>query len=156
MLTAGRPVAIETIARPGYTVAQMKALVDADMAAWASDPVQSVLFNLGANEMGILPAQATWEANLAYILDAFHAKWPAVKVYLMRPWRRGYAADANTLATWINNVVTARAAWAFNGPDERVFLENGDDGVTYTSDGVHPNAAGYALTATQWQTALGY
>lgn len=137
----------------------MRARVDADLAARSSDEwVTAVMVNLGANdvELAPFPVQATWETNLGYILDAFKAKWPLAQIYVMRPWRRGEAADCNTLAGWIANVLAARAAWAFVGPDERVFLEGGDDGVTYTTDGVHPNAAGYTLTAQQWATSLGY
>ena len=61
----------------------------------------------------------------------------------------------DTPGTW-RKASGARAAWAHLGPDERAFLENGDDGVTYTTEGVHPNAAGYALTAAQWQAVMGY
>jgi lysophospholipase L1-like esterase len=50
-----------------------------------------------------------------------------------------------------------RILWlAHVGPDRRVYLEGGDDGVTYTSDGVHPNAAGASLEAAQLKTALGH
>lgn len=156
MLAIGHPVTMTTIARTGATVASMKALVDADLAATTAVEVGSALVNLGINETGSLPSQATWEGDLGYILDAFRVKWPQVSVYVMRPWQRDCGADCDTIATWIGNVVGARSAWAFVGPDERMFLENGDDGVTYTSDGKHPNAAGYALTAAQWQTVIGY
>jgi len=129
----------------------MKALVDADLAAMTTGTPTIIMFNLGANDVVSLPAEATWKANLVYILDAFHAKWSGAKVYVMRPWRRGEAADCNTLATWIAAVIAdGRSAWAFVGPDERVFLEGGDDGVTYTVDGIHPNATGYALTGLKW------
>jgi lysophospholipase L1-like esterase len=138
-------------------VASMKALIDADLAARTEPAVQAVLFNLGANDMNALPAEAVWESDALYIIDAIRAKWPSAKVYIMRPWTRGAGmATANTLAGWIGTVVAARPGGAFLGPDERVFLENGDNGVTYTIDGTHPNAAGYALTAAQWKTVLGY
>jgi lysophospholipase L1-like esterase len=138
-------------------VASMKATVDADLIARSSDEwASAVLFNLGANDLLAMPAEATWESNAEYILDAFHVKWPLAQVYLMRPWRRGYNSEADTLAGWIGTVVAARPTFAHLGPDERVFLKGADDGATYTSDGVHPNAAGYVLTAAQWQTVLGY
>jgi len=145
------------IARASQTVTSMKPLIDADLAANTNPFVQFAVVNLGANDVVAgLPAEAAWEADLGYILDAIKVKWPAAKVYVMRPWRRYYAAGCNTLAGWIATVVGARAAWAFVGPDERVFLENGDNGATYTDDGVHPNAAGYSLTAAQWIAVLGY
>lgn len=142
---------------PGATVASRAATIAADIAAMGYvATMKQILVNLGANDVGALPAEAAWEANLATILDAMNAAWPAAKVYVMRPWRRGYAAECDTVATRIGHVLATRGAWAFVGPDERVFLENGDDGATYTVDGIHPNAAGYALTAAQWKTALGY
>ena len=144
---------------PGATVASRAATIAADFAAIdlvRSSNMKAVLFNLGANDSYALPAEATWKANLATILDAMNAQWPAAKVYVMRPWTRAHPAECNTMATWTNAVLVARAAWASVGPDERVYLENGDDGVTYTYDGVHPTAAGYVLTAAQWKTALGY
>jgi lysophospholipase L1-like esterase len=142
---------------PGTTVADRAGTIAAEIAALA--PVQNmrfILVNLGANDVSALPAEAVWQANLATVLDAMNVAYPVAKVYVMRPWRRGYAAECNTVATRIGNVLATRGAWAFVGPDERVFLENGDDGVTYTADGIHPNTAGYALTAAQWKTALGY
>lgn len=137
----------------------MQAAIDASLAAYTGKPVSNVLFNLGSNDAAGIPTnptQAEWEADIGYILDAMRVKWPSVKVYMMRPWRRNYNANCDTMAGWIDNVISTRATWAILGPDERVFLENGDNGVTYTVEGVHPNPAGYALTAAQWQTALGY
>ena len=138
-------------------MASRAATIAADIAAVATvQNMHWVLVNLGANDSYNLPAEAGWEANLAVILDAMNAQWPAAKVYVMRPWTRLHPAECDTIATRIGHVLSTRGAWAFVGPDERVFLENGDDGVTYTSEGVHPNTAGYALTAAQWQSVLGY
>lgn len=147
---------MQTLSVGGATVATMAGRIVADLAAADPAAPDYILLNLGANDVSALPAEATWKADLATVIDGMNAKWPATKVYLMRPWRRGEATDCDTLAGWIADVVAARSAWAFMGPDERVFLENGDDGVTYTSDGIHPNAAGYALTAAQWKATLGY
>lgn len=113
------------------------------------------LVNLGSNDLAGLPAEATWKADYATVLDALHTKWPAAQVLVMRPWRRGSDTNADTLAVWIADVISTRG-WAALGPDERGYLKAGDDGVTNTSDGLHPNAAGYALTATEWQTAMGH
>ena len=76
---------------PGATVASRAATIAADIAAIdlvRSSNMQAVLFNLGANDSYALPAEATWKANLATILDAMNAQWPAAKVYVMRPWTR--------------------------------------------------------------------
>jgi len=115
-----------------------------------------VLINLGSNDLqgadnGSL-TKAAWTADLAYILDAVHAKWPAVMVGVMRPYWLGYNTGMTRMDdTWIPEVVASRSAWAIVGPDERVFLEEG-----VTVDVTHPNAAGYVLTAAAWQTAMGY
>lgn len=144
------------IARNGATVASMKALVDADLAAIAPDlRIQYILFNLGVNETASLPAEATWLSNANYILNAFQIKWPGVQVYLMRPWARGEDADCDTVAGWIATLVASRAN-AHLGPDERVWMEGGDDGATMTDDGIHPNAAGNIECAAQWLAVLGY
>jgi lysophospholipase L1-like esterase len=138
----------------------MKALVDADIAARPEEIITALLFNLGVNDVNLgIPAQAAWESNAGYILDAFHTRWPGIKVYMMKVWYRAGApaqADLDTLNTWIDNVVGARAGWAFVGPNEQVWLEGGDDGATMTYDGVHYSAAGNAECAAQWKTALGY
>jgi len=133
----------------------MAARVDADIAARSGD-YRYALITIGANNFGgALPPQATFEADLAYTLDAIHTAWPATRLGVALPWSRTYDAQADTLATWIANVLSTRS-WAFAGPDERVYLKGADDGATYTVDGVHPNAAGYALAAARWQTSMGY
>ncbi len=146
------------ISAGGETVASTKLTIDASLALHSSttDQVRWVLLNFGANDANDGVTEANWKADYGYILDAIHAKWPDALLYVMRPWTRGYDAQCDLFAAWIGDLVTARAGWAFLGPDERDFLENGDNGVTYTSDGTHPNDAGYALTAAQWQTVMGY
>lgn len=143
------------IAVSGQSTAAAKIAIDAALAAAVGTP-NYILYNLGANDVVAMPAQATWETNTAYILDAMHTKWPSAQIYLMRVWIRAQLANCNTLATWQGNVLATRSAWAHVGPDERIFLENGDDGARYTSDGTHPRVQeGYILTAAQWKTALG-
>lgn len=137
----------------GQNTAQMQAGVDAALAS-RTDAPDLVLYNLGANDVIAMPVEATWKANTLYIWDAYHAKWPNAQIWVMRPWRRTYGTECNTLATWIADVIALRSSFVHTGPDERVFLENGDDGVTYTSDGVHPNTAGQYLTAREWRIAI--
>jgi len=150
------PVSTEILGTSGATAAIYVTIIDASLAGVTETGITDVLVNLGANDVISLPIEGTWKANMAYLLDAFHAKWPAARVFVIRPWKRDEAADCNTLATWISDLVSARSRWAFLGPDERTFLEGGDDGATYTSDGTHPNGSGYVLTAQQWKTVLDY
>ena len=151
---------MSTVAVSGATVVSMAALVDSQIAALitsqAGVPISSVLINLGANDVGSMPAEATYKTNLAYIMDAFHAAFPSAQVYVARTWRRGYAAESNTLAGWIATVVGARAGWGNLGFDERVWLEGGNDGATMTTDGIHYSTAGKAECAAKWKAVLGY
>jgi lysophospholipase L1-like esterase len=143
------------LARGGYSVAMMKPLIDADLLA-LSDQMDAVIWNLGANDIGYgLPDEATWRADALYILDAMHVKWPNVLIYVMTPWYQQYPAGTVTLKGYIANLIPLRA-FLRAGPDETIFIENGDNGATYSADGVHPNTAGYAVWAQLVQTALGY
>lgn len=143
------------IAVSGATVASMRATVDADLLAATVVP-DTILVNLGVNEMGALPAEATWRGDLEYILDAFHAKWPWAQAYVTLPWRRSADDDANTVAGWIATVVSARSGFAHIADDERVWLKGADDGAAMTYDGIHYSAAGNAEKATRMVTAMGY
>ena len=75
-------------------------------------------------------------------------------MYITKAWRTGQDANCLTMATWIDTVVATYGGQVFVGPNENVWLENGDNGATYTSDGVHYNAAGNAENAAQWQAIL--
>lgn len=151
-------IAVDDLSTGGASVAQKAATIVADLAARPEGPLsrQFVTITLGTNDANSLPAEAAWKADAATILDAIHVKWPYARVGWALPWHRDRVAACNTLAGWIADVIAPRSSWAFVGPDERVYLENGDNGVTYTTDGTHPNVAGYTLAAAQWQTALGY
>ena len=142
----------------GSTVASYAAAIDGILAAFnpPNPPRVEVLMNWGANDVGAMPAEAAWKANYLTIIDAVSAKWPQAKMRLSKPWRRGYAAQCNTLAAWIDDIVAARPGVAFVADDERVWLENGDDGATRTTEGVHYSAAGMSEKSAQAQTVLGY
>lgn len=149
-------------ATAGYTVAAMLTYVNANLSSLSSaDAPDYILINLGANDVKNSTFAGLTEAGLKAdyldLLDQFHAKWPNAQMYLMRVWRSSADADLSNLTAfngWVDDIIAARD-FVYAGPDERVFLEGGDNGATYTVDGTHPNAAGYALTATQWQTAMG-
>jgi lysophospholipase L1-like esterase len=143
----------ERVAISGQNTAEIKAVIDASLAT-RTDAPDVVLYNLGANDVLAMPTEAQWKADTLYIWDAYHTKWPNSQIWVMRPWRRNFGTECNTLATWIADVVALRGSFVHTGPDERVFLENGDNGITYTSDGVHPNTAGQFLSAKEWRIAI--
>lgn len=147
------------VGRGGYSVATggntFQSTVDADIAARASSLAPDyILVNMGVNDTGTLPTQGNFTTGYLYVLDALHAVWPTARIGCMRIWKRNENADSATVNGWIDLCIAARA-FAFTGPDESVFLKGSDDGNTYTTDGTHPNRAGYTLTATQWQSAMG-
>lgn len=144
-----------TVGTAGVTTADRAGTIAADLAA-ISTTHDAVLVNLGANDVAALPAEATWKADMGTIVDALHAKWPNAAVYLTRVWRQGEAADCNSLATWMADLVVIKGSWLRLGDDERVWLAGADDGATNSSDGIHYSAAGRIAAAAARKTVLGY
>jgi lysophospholipase L1-like esterase len=116
-----------------------------------------VFINLGVNDWGGgLPNETTWKANYQTIIDAVVAKWPTAKIYIAKPWDRGYTSSATTMAGWIDDLISANSGVVYAGHNESVWLKGADDGATMTSDGIHYSAAGNTECAAQWETVLGY
>jgi hypothetical protein len=139
---------------PGYDTTEMATIINDLIDTLTNESPYRILINLGINDCPSMPTEAAYKANYASILDALHAAFPTAKIICMIVWGRGYATECNTLANWQADVISTRSTWAKLGPDERIFLENSDDGATYTADGIHPTAAGYTLTAEQWKDAI--
>lgn len=140
----------------GGTSVTIEAQMNTQLAA-RTHVADYVLVNIGANDATAGTSEANFKTAYGSILDKVHAKWSGAKVYCMLVWVRDYLSQCNSINTWIAAVIAdGRSSWAFVGPDERVFLEGGDDGVTYTADGIHPNHAGHVLTAQKWQEAIGF
>lgn len=140
----------------GQSVATALAAMDGILAGFPADASTGdysvVTLNWGVNDG--CSDTATWETNYLAIIDKVHAKAPNAKVYLMRPWMRGYACTAALHAS-IDTIVAARA-FTYVGPDEAVWLEGGDDGATNSVDGIHYSAAGQIEATAQWATVLGF
>jgi hypothetical protein len=124
-----------------------------------------ITVNLGVNDAatGVIPAsEAAWRVGADIIISALHAKWPSAKIFIAHIWcATSYGFGTNRPAvnqalvnTWIDNLITANSAFCYNGLDERMVLENGDNGVSRTMDGLHPNAAGNAACASAWEAAI--
>jgi hypothetical protein len=115
------------------------------------------LIDIGVNDT-LAPAtgQAAFEASLGSVLDKIHAAWPSCQIRVAKVWARGRDALCDTVAGYIDNVLSTRAAFAAVGHDERVWMKGADDGATMSYDGVHYSAAGNAECAVQWHTAMGY
>lgn len=153
LISSGNDIGIvrpAQIAVSGTTVALREAAIVSDLAA-RNDAPAYILCNLGINDIGNgdfdnSTERDTWVTKYQTIIDAMHTKWPLAKIGIMQVWARTYPHLDLMNDTYIPQVITGRA-WATIAGDERDFLEGGDDGVTYTSDGVHSNAAGEFLTA---------
>jgi lysophospholipase L1-like esterase len=142
-----RPLAI---AIGGMTAAGMAARCDADIAAMVDTPGE-ILINLGANST---PAnageQATFVNNIGYVISAYHTACPNARIRLTKIWRQG--VDLTFQHAGIDALYAANP-WLSTGINE-AFLAGADDGATYTTDGVHPNAAGHLLEAAAWKVAI--
>jgi hypothetical protein len=125
----------------GKTVAEMKARVDADLAAASGTP-NFVFINLGTNDFG--SDSATWKTNYAYILDAIHTKWTNARIAVTVPWKTGEDANADIRATDLG-VVLATRSWAGIAVDERTVIKPYADRLS--ADNVHPNTLGYYYEA---------
>lgn len=142
------------VAAGGATVATLRAGVDASLAATIGTP-DYVFTNMGINDSASLPVEATWKTNYGYILDAFHTKWPSAIIKVTYVWAAGRDANCTTLNSWIDFVLSTRA-WATVGLDEQIVLKGSDNGVTNTTDGIHPNRVGYILVAAARKASMGY
>lgn len=125
----------------GYTVAQLRAIIDAELAK-ANFYADRVCVSAGYNNHEPLPAEATFKADYLYILDACHTKWPNAPVYCdLIP-----NDTAATINPWIADCYNARD-WAYLGIDETQIAS-----IVPT----HPEHAGYAEWAAAFLTLFGY
>lgn len=141
----------------GATVGSYASTIVARLAALPADlPVPTALLNLGSNDLAAGTAESAYKTSLGAIMDAVVARYPAARVHVTLPWRRGYNAAADSMATWIADVVAARPAFSEVADDERSWMKGADDGATMTSDGVHYSTAGHAEKTSQMLTEMGY
>ena len=122
----------------------------ADIAAMTETP-DEICINLGANDSP--PDVATFQASMDYIIQAYHTAFPSANIRIAKIWQRNNAADILVMNEAIDNLYTANA-WLQPGINEADFLEGGDDGVTYTTDGTHPTDAGYQLGGAAWAAVI--
>jgi len=82
----------------GYRVSHVTSVIAADLAAATGTAPAHVLLNLGTNDAAALPAEETWKADYATIIEAIHAKWTSAKIYLAKPVRLNAAPPSTPVA----------------------------------------------------------
>lgn len=137
----------------GATTASLKTNIDTNLASVTITP-DTILYNLGANDVTSLPAEATWKANTTYNIDAFRAKWPGKDIYIVKPGRKDYDTECTTLASWIDDIVALYASGVYVGIDEQIVIKAADNYAAYTLDGIHYSDAGQLAAASAWDTLL--
>lgn len=147
-----------SIADNGKTVLTRQDTVDADLAATLGTP-DAILFNLGSNDafFGITwpDYEINWKADLAYIWDAMHTKWPNARIYYTEAWRQGFDSESDTLAGWYATVAAGRD-YVHLCDNERSWVKGADDGATMFWDGIHFSKAGIVEKARLAAACLGY
>ncbi len=148
----------EQSACSGYKIADIRTNIDAFLAYYTDVP-ESVLINIGSNDMTSPPTEANFKTYYRYIISAIHTKWSAAQIYLAKPVYLSGAppntplANCATVHGWIDTII-AEQAYTHLGLVE-TDLENGTSYATYLADATHPNNAGYSKCAELWQAKLG-
>lgn len=136
----------------GIGAANMAARVASDIAAMDYPPTEIIL-NLGANDFATIGDGSTWKTNMTAIITAYHTAFTSANIRIVKAWSRGYAAEIAIANARIDEMY-ASYTWLRPGFNENI-LAGGDDGATYTTDGVHYSAAGLALIGAAAAAIIG-
>jgi hypothetical protein len=144
----------------GYRAATMKTFMDTNLAAETETP-EFVLINMGTNDAAAtITAEATFKTAYNGIIDLCQAKWPGVPIYCQHIYRADSAqtiTNSGVINGYIDACITTQGEGVSLGPQDDVYIENGDAGATYlATDKVHYALAAHALVAAQWYSVLGY
>lgn len=146
----------------GYSAAKIKTFMDNNLANETDIP-EAVLINIGTNDVPTPTEESTFKAAYNGIIDLCQAKWPGVSIYCQHVYRADSAqriTNSGIINGYINDCITAQGgsgAGVYLGPQDDVYIENGDAGATYlAADKIHYSLAAHQVIAAQWLTALGY
>jgi lysophospholipase L1-like esterase len=143
----------------GQTSTQVAARFQSDVIALHPDAVHILV---GTNDMnGTWVPQTTWDAFTSMIAEA-KAAGIAVYIGTIPPWGNGPSAPASDPGSAQRNAeVDTLNAWLKTQPGVTVIdyhaLLAGSNGLynpAMTDDGVHPNAAGYAVMTPVAKAAM--
>jgi lysophospholipase L1-like esterase len=142
------------LATGGWGIADLQTSVVANIASVTPSP-QYAIINIGVNDGSPAISENDYKTYMQSILTLVHDQFPLCPIYLTRIWLRLGGDFPGNIATWIADLV-ALNSFAHLGADERIYLENSDDGVTYTSDGIHPtDPEGYQLMSQKAGEVMG-
>ena len=139
------------------TLAVVASILSAGLALVQPGGRQDLLVAIGTNDWGqaLDGGVANYQTSVATLVDLVHTSAPSAKVHLVSPIvRSGEAtpnAQGNTLAqyrTAMSTVASTRGPWC-TYHDASTVLTLGE-----LSDGVHPNASGYATLASYFAGLL--
>jgi lysophospholipase L1-like esterase len=136
----------------GWTMVNVQAAIDAWLASAVGTP-KKVLLYLGANDVLAMPVEATYKSNLAYIIDAIHAKWANALIYVGCGGRTGEEANTATLTGWNAAVIATKSPYTKVGINYTPIFSGNE--ATLLADSVHPNNAGYIAMAQAWKAIIG-
>lgn len=133
----------------------MVGYLDTDTSSSLAYPTV-VLMDFGEHDMiGATPNQTAFQNGYLAMIDATVAKWFDCEIYLDYPWAVPCDGAYAAVKGYIQNVIAARSN-CHAGVDQGVVIKSNDNGATYTSDGIHFNAAGKIVYAAALQTAMGF
>lgn len=114
---------------------------------------EQIVINIGTNNIGLNTDDEIIQ-GLKLLVQAVRLKQPQAKVTLLGIYpRRRLEARVNTLNKGIEALVKSEQI-SFLDPGKLMLLKNGSIDETLFSDGLHPNAAGYALLGKELAQVL--
>jgi len=121
--------------------------------------VEIVLMNWGVNDFGENPDETTWIAQYSSMVEYVHGRFPNAKIYITYPWCVNCDAPAAQMHGWIDQIITAHAAYTYPGVDEAIVIKADDNGFLETDkseggSGVHYTALGAHLYAEAMAEAV--
>lgn len=126
-----------------------------------TDTPEAVLINIGTNDASHpITSESAFKTAYNGIIDLVQAKWTGVPIYCQHIYRADSAqtiTNSGIINGYIDDCIATQGAGVSLGPQDDVYIENGDAGATYLSaDKVHYALGAHALVAAQWMTVLGY
>ncbi len=114
---------------------------------------EQIVINIGTNNIGLNTDDDIIQ-GLKLLVEAVRLKQPQAKVTLLGIYpRRELEARVNTLNKGIEALAKSERT-GFLDPGKKMLLKNGSIDETLFSDGLHPNAAGYALLGKELAQVL--